>query len=46
MFVQSMNKCVSPVSHSSRSQRRPSATPTAATLSRSDWQRIVAEMLD
>jgi hypothetical protein len=46
MLVQSMNKFVSTISHSSRSQRLPSVVPPAATLSRSDWQRIVAEMLD
>jgi len=45
MFVQSLTKFASTVSHSSRSQRAPSAT-TPALLSRSDWQRIVAEMLD
>jgi len=46
MFVQSLTKFASTVSHSSRSQRAPSATPPTASLSRSDWQRIVAEMLD
>jgi hypothetical protein len=46
MFVQSLTKFTSSVSHSSRSQRATSATPPADTLSRSDWRRIVAEMLD
>jgi hypothetical protein len=44
MFVQSLNKFASTLPFS-RSQRVLSATPPAL-LSRSDWQRIVAEMLD
>jgi hypothetical protein len=44
MFVQSLPKFASTVA-SSRSPRAISATPPAL-LSRSDWQRIVAEMLD
>jgi len=45
MFVSPISKFVSTVS-SSRSQRTASATPPASMLSRSDWRRIVAEMLD
>ena len=44
MFVSPISKFVSTISSSSRSQRTASATPPAL-LSRSDWQRIVAEML-
>ncbi len=43
MFVSPISKFVSTVS-TTRSQRTASATPPAL-LSRSDWQRIVAEML-
>jgi len=45
MFVQTLPKFASTLPFS-RSQRALSATPPAHTLSRSDWQRIVAEMLD
>lgn len=45
MFVQSLNKFVSSHHTDSRPARAALAAPTFP-LSRSDWQRLVAEMLD